>query len=56
MKKPLFSVIIPTRKINDFLILENLPSLEKQTFKNFEVIILPDKISWFSENVFDKPD
>ncbi|PIV08980.1 hypothetical protein COS31_02640 [Candidatus Roizmanbacteria bacterium CG02_land_8_20_14_3_00_36_15] len=44
MKKPLFSIIIPTRQINDFLLLENLPALNRQTWRNFEVIVLPNNL------------
>ncbi len=43
MKKIFFSIIIPTKNITSSLMLENLPALEKQTFKNFEVILLPNK-------------
>lgn len=43
MKNPLVSVIIPVREINDYLRQENLPALARQTYKNFEVIILPNK-------------
>ena len=43
MKKPLISIIIPVKRINDYIRHEIIPSLEKQTFQNFELIILPDK-------------
>jgi len=42
---PLVSVIIPVKKINDYLRKETVPSLLKQTYDNFEIIILPDKPS-----------
>lgn len=45
MKKPLISVIIPVKEINDYLRTETVPALLKQTFKDFEIIILPDKKS-----------
>lgn len=41
--KPEFSIIIPVKKINDHLRKETIPALLKQTYKNFEIIILPDK-------------
>ncbi len=41
--KPEVSIIIPVKKINDYLRKETIPSLLKQTYKNFEIIILPDK-------------
>jgi len=43
MKTPFFSVIIPVKKINDFIRKETIPALLKQTFKSFEIIVLPDK-------------
>ncbi len=42
--KPIFSVIIPVRKINPYL-RETLSKLKKQSQKNFEVLIITDKIS-----------
>ncbi|OGK52410.1 hypothetical protein A2966_01945 [Candidatus Roizmanbacteria bacterium RIFCSPLOWO2_01_FULL_41_22] len=42
--RPTVSVIIPTRKINRYLLEETLPALQKQSFRRFEVIILPDFI------------
>ena len=44
MKSPKFSVIIPVRKTNDYL-KETLLKLKKQSYKNFEVIVITDKIS-----------
>jgi len=43
MKQPLVSVIIPLREISYFLIFENLPAFEKQSIKQFEVIVLPNE-------------
>ena len=37
------SVIVPVKEINDCIRQELIPALEKQTFKNFELIIVPDK-------------
>lgn len=45
MKKIFVSVIIPVKKVNDYLRRETVPALLKQTFKNFEIIILPDRLS-----------
>jgi len=42
--KPIFSVIIPVRKENAYL-KETLYNLKKQTFKNFEILVITDKIS-----------
>jgi cellulose synthase/poly-beta-1,6-N-acetylglucosamine synthase-like glycosyltransferase len=41
--KSLVSIIIPVKEVNDYLRKETLPALFKQTFRNFEIIILPDK-------------
>ncbi|PJE68975.1 glycosyl transferase, partial [Candidatus Shapirobacteria bacterium CG10_big_fil_rev_8_21_14_0_10_38_14] len=45
MKKPLVSIIIPIKEINDYLRKETIPALLKQTVLNFEIILLPDKPS-----------
>ena len=45
MKIPLVSVIIPVKEINDYLRQETIPALLKQTYQNFEIIILPDRPS-----------
>jgi len=37
------SIIIPTKKINDSLRQETLPAILNQSYKNFEIILLPDK-------------
>lgn len=42
---PFISVIIPVIRLTKYLIDENLPAFEKQTYHNFEVIVLPNKIS-----------
>lgn len=39
----LASIIIPTKKINNYIRQEIIPALIEQTFKNFELIIVPDK-------------
>lgn len=42
---PLISVIIPVKEITNFLRIENLPAFASQSYKNFEVIVLPNKLS-----------
>jgi len=44
MKKPLFSIIIPVRQSNPYLE-ETLSKLKTQTIKNFEILVITDKIS-----------
>ncbi|MCW1949305.1 MAG: glycosyltransferase [Candidatus Shapirobacteria bacterium] len=44
MKKPIFSIIIPVRQTNPYL-QETIDCLKKQTVKNFETLIITDKIS-----------
>jgi len=43
MKKVFVSIIIPVKEINDYLRKETIPAILSQTYKNFEIIILPDK-------------
>lgn len=40
--KPLVSIIVPVRKINQYITDEIVPALKKQTYQNFELIIIPD--------------
>lgn len=42
MNQPFISIIIPVKDIGYFAIFENLPHMDKQTYRNFEVILLPD--------------
>lgn len=42
-KMPLISVIVPVKQINNYLRREIIPALKGQTFKHFELIIVPDK-------------
>lgn len=44
MNKPIVSIIIPVKKINDYIRKENLPAHKKLFPKNFEVIILPNEM------------
>lgn len=44
MKHLKFSIIIPVRKENDYL-KETLKHLKKQSYRNFEVLVITDKIS-----------
>jgi GT2 family glycosyltransferase len=41
MKNPLVSIIIPVAKINDY-VLESIPKILAQNYKNIEIIIFPD--------------
>ena len=43
MKKNFFSIIIPTTTISDCLINETIPSINAQSFRNFEIIVVPDR-------------
>ena len=45
MKKVLVSIVIAVKEINDFIRKETVPAILKQTYHDFEVIILPDKAS-----------
>lgn len=50
------TVIIPVKEINDYLRNETIPFLLKQSFKDFEIIIVTDKISWPKTGPADKRD
>ncbi|MDO8609168.1 MAG: glycosyltransferase [bacterium] len=54
MQKPLISVIIPVRNLSDFLINENLPAMSKQSYKNFEVIVLPNEKNEMDKDLLSK--
>jgi glycosyltransferase involved in cell wall biosynthesis len=43
MTNKLVSIIIPVREINKYITNEIIPALKKQTYQNFELIIVPDK-------------
>ncbi len=43
MTDPKISIIIPLKQLSYYLIFECLPALESQTYKNFEVIVLPNE-------------
>ena len=53
-EKAFFSVIIPTRSINKFITEENLPALESQTYRNFEVILLPNSQAPIDRELLNK--
>lgn len=38
-----FSIIVPAKSINDYILQEIIPALKKQSYKNFELIIVADK-------------
>jgi len=41
--KPQVSIIIPTKKINDYLRQETIPAILNQSDQNLEILLLPDK-------------
>lgn len=43
--KIIFSVITPVKAINNYIVNEIIPALKKQSLKNFELILVPDKRS-----------
>ncbi len=43
MTNKLVSIIVPVRKINQYIREEIIPALNQQTYQNFELIIIPDK-------------
>jgi len=53
-KHPFISVVIPVRSLSYFLLFENLPNMDLQTFKNFEVIVLPNEHSTYDLTLMNK--
>jgi len=53
-KQKFFSIIIPVLELGYFLIWECLPALDKQTFKNFEVIVLHNNHSQYDTTLLKK--
>ena len=51
---PLISVVIPVRTLSYFLLFENLPNMDSQTFKKFEVIVLPNEHSTYDLTLLKK--
>lgn len=51
---PLVSVIIPVRQLSYYLLFENLPALDGQTFRSFEVIVLPNEHSTYDLTLLKK--
>ena len=45
MKKVFVSIVIPVKELNDFLRKETIPALLKQSYQDFEIIIITDKPS-----------
>lgn len=54
MRQPFFSVIIPVKETTYCLLFETLPALAKQTYKKFEVIILPNEHSQYDLTLLRK--
>lgn len=44
-KNTFVSVIIPVKQLSYYLLFETLPAFEKQTYGNFEVLVIPDEHS-----------
>src|SRR3989344_4751167 len=49
-----FSVIIPLRELSYVLLFENLPAFDNQTYKKFEVIVLPNDHSQYDISLLKK--
>jgi len=45
VKKVFVSIVIPVKELNDFLRKETIPALLKQSYQDFEIIIITDKPS-----------
>lgn len=55
MKQPPFiSVVIPVKEIGYHIIFENLPHVAKQSYQNFEVIILPNQHTQYDIELLKK--
>ncbi len=52
--KPAISIIIPVRELSYHLIFENIPALNLQNFKNFEVVVLPNEHSQYDLTLLKK--
>ncbi|MBI1863157.1 glycosyltransferase [Candidatus Microgenomates bacterium] len=46
-KAPKVSIIIPVKQLSYYLLHENIPELAKQTYKNIEVLVLPNEHSQY---------
>lgn len=53
-KTPFVSVIIPVRQHSYLLLHENLPEMAKQTYKKFEVIVLPNEQAQYDMLLLEK--
>lgn len=42
-KKNFFSIVVPVKKISNYILTEIIPALIGQSYKNFELIIVPDR-------------
>ncbi|MEK7522173.1 MAG: glycosyltransferase, partial [Patescibacteria group bacterium] len=54
MKKPFVSIIIPVKRISNYLCYENLPAFVTQTYKYFEVIVLPNNANKEDKKLISK--
>jgi cellulose synthase/poly-beta-1,6-N-acetylglucosamine synthase-like glycosyltransferase len=54
INQPFFSVVIPLQQLSYVLLFENLPALNNQTYKKFEVIVLPNEHSQYDISLLKK--
>ncbi len=54
MTKQKVSVIIPLKQLSYYLIFESLPAFTRQTYKNFEVIVLPNEQALYDVSLLKK--
>lgn len=53
-KKPLISIVIPVKQLSYVLLHENLPEMARQTYKKFEVVVLPNEHSQYDLSLLKK--
>ncbi len=51
---PFVSVVIPTKDMSYYLLFENLPAFTRQTYPDFEVIVLPNEHSQYDLELLKK--
>lgn len=51
---PFFSVVIPVKQLTYYLIFESLPAFDKQIYKKFEVLVLPNVHSQYDLTLLRK--
>ncbi len=53
-KNPFISIVIPVKQLSYYLLFETLPAFEKQVYKYFEVIVVPDQHSPYDLSLLKK--